>query len=107
MSFGLTAYDLYPSAADTGYINAIADINIKVELSNGLEFKEGWDPPDEFVKSDSQSATWQPEPVDRRADTSSIAFPVSREIEIEAQLTSDKLGRDPEGRAVHHRLGGQ
>ena len=92
VDFGLTAHDAARGgAADIGSINAIVDINIKVELSDGLEFKGDWDPPSEFVKSGSQSATWGPEPVDRKADTSKIAFPIERDIEIQTQLTSHSL----------------
>ena len=94
VDFGLTAYDYFPNAAPTGHINAIADINIKVELSDGLKFKDSWTPPTEFTTS-GRSATWRPEPVDRRGDTSNLAFPISREIEIETQLTSDGLNKIP------------
>ena len=94
VGFDLTARNSNKSPGNQD-INVIADISIKVELSDGLEFKKGWKPPSGFVKSDSQSATWRPAPVDHKTDTTNIAFPDSRNIEIETQLTSDSLDNIP------------
>ena len=74
-------------------INLIADATVKVELSKGLKFKEGWDPGTTFVKSGSQSATWSPPDTDTRISTNAI--PYSGAIEIQAQLTSDTLDKIP------------
>ena len=71
-------------------INLIADAEVKVELSQGLQFKDGWTPPAAFVKSGSQSATWSPPDTDTRSLTTTI--PATQKIEdIEIQLTSDTL----------------
>ena len=94
VNFDLTA-DNRNKAAGSNFINLIADINIKVELSDGLEFKEGWVPPSEFVKSDSQSATWRPGAVDTMSDTYSIKFPSELAIEIQTQLSSEGLDDIP------------
>ena len=72
-------------------IDLIGDIEIKVELSDGLEFKEGWSRPTEFTTS-GRSATWKPEAVDTWAGSTLTHF---REIEIQTQLTSDSLDKIP------------
>lgn len=95
VDFGLTAQDFHPMAADAGYQNAIADIVVEVELSEGLDFKTGWNPSDVTVASDGRSATWEPAPVDRKVDTSATAFPQSRVITINTQLTSVSLDSIP------------
>ncbi len=91
VNFGLTAYNAQGGGGDT--INLIADAKVKVELSDGLEFKSGWTPPSTFVKSDSQSATWSPPDTDVRG--SDDTFPRSQEIGIQTQLTSDTLADIP------------
>ena len=46
VNFNLTAENAYAGVAlSNDYSNIITDINIKVELSEGLEFKTGWNPP--------------------------------------------------------------
>ena len=92
VNFDLTARNEL-SAALVRDINLIADATVKVELSKGLKFKEGWDPGTTFVKSGSQSATWSPQDTDRRFADKTI--PRSREIEIQTQLTSDTLDKIP------------
>ena len=90
VSFGLTAISLNPQAL-SDYINLIDDIDIKVELSNGLEFKPtaDWTRPIGFATS-GQSATWKPDAVDSKPDPNIYAtFPISRKITIQAQLTAD------------------
>ena len=89
VSFGLTAISLNPQAL-SDYINLIDDIEIKVELSDGLEFKSitDWTRPTGFTTS-GRSATWEPEAVDSKPDSDTPAnFLISREITIETQLTS-------------------
>ena len=90
--FDLTASNLL-IAAQIEDINLIADATVKVELSKGLKFKEGWDPGTTFVKSGSQSATWSPPDTDTKFSTKAI--PYSGAIEIQAQLTSDTLEKIP------------
>ncbi|MCY4365708.1 MAG: fibronectin type III domain-containing protein [Chloroflexi bacterium] len=92
VGFDLTARNQLgiPTSSD---INLIADAAVKVELSKGLKFNEGWDPPDTFVKSGSQSAIWSPPDTDTKF--SDKTNPESREIEIQAQLTSDTLDKIP------------
>ena len=92
VDFGLTAQH-GGAAGGAADINAIADIDIKVELSDGLEFKSGWNPSGVTVAPDRQSATWRPALVARSITFSSV--PVHREIEIETQLTSDSLEKIP------------
>ena len=92
VNFDLAALNLQRFAAPSGHIDIITNINIGVTLSDGLEFKKGWTPPDEFVKSGSQSAAWQPAAVDKYGRTTR---PGSREIAIETQLTSDSLEEIP------------
>ena len=91
VNFDLTADNAQGGGGDT--INLIANAKVKVELSDGLEFKSGWTPPDTFVKSGSQSATWSPPDTDVR--DSDDTFPNSAEIEIQTQLTSDSLADIP------------
>ena len=98
LNFDLTArnYNIVASAL-SNYINLIDDIEIKVELSDGLEFKSttDWTRPTGFVTS-GQSATWKPEPVDAKSDPNVQAdFPRFREIEIQTELTSDTLAVIP------------
>ena len=92
--FGLTA-----SRSGAGYagdiINLIGEIEIKVELSDGLKFKADWTPTaaDKFEIAESrQSATWTPEEVDVHSLTT---IPHSREVSIQVQLTSDNLDDIP------------
>ncbi len=73
------------------YIDLIDDIEIKVELSDGLEFKQDWSRPTGFTTS-GRSATWKPEAVDTWDGSTT---PGHREIEIETQLTSDTLDEIP------------
>ena len=91
LNFDLTAHNRWGGDADE--INLIADVKVKVELSDGLEFKSGWTPPTTFVKSGSQSATWSPPDTDGR--DSDTTFPSSTEVEIQTQLTSDTLADIP------------
>ena len=89
----LTARNVQGAAGSTS-INLIADAEVKVELSQGLQFKDGWTPPAAFVKSGSQSATWSPSDTDTRSLTTTI--PATQKIEdIEIQLTSDTLADIP------------
>ena len=91
VNFGLTAdLDSVADSRTSVFRNVVVDVIVTVKLSDGLEFKDGWTPPATFVKSDSQSATWSPLGVDN-ATTSPEIYPGSREIEIEAQLTSEAL----------------
>ncbi len=92
VNFDLTASNRL-IAAQILDINLIADATVKVELSKGLEFKEGWDPGTTFVKSGSQSATWSPPDTDTKLSTTAI--PYEQEIEIQTQLTSDTLDKIP------------
>ena len=98
VNFGLTAQNRNRGQVLTSdYINLIGDINIRVELSAGLEFEEGWSPPAEFVKS-GQSATWRPEAVDAKANhpqNAALQRPSNRVIEIQTQLTSASLADIP------------
>ena len=98
VNFGLTAETLHRAESVlSDIINLISDIDIRVALSDGLEFKSGWTPPTEFVTS-GQSATWTPEAVDNKVDHSSspaLMWPDSRDIEIQTQLTSDSLSAIP------------
>ena len=91
LNFDLTATKV--EGAGTGFINLIGDIEIKVELSEGLQFKSttDWTRPTGFVTS-GRSATWQPGAV---AGDSSADRPQSREIEIQTELTSDSLDDIP------------
>ena len=106
VDFDLTARNQNDSAVlASPYINAIADIDIRVELSKGLEFKseQAWTRPSGFVTS-GQSATWQPEAVDVKGGNTRPDF---REIEIKAQLTSDTLEEIPlEERCITARVAG-
>ena len=106
VDFELTAINRNSSEVlASSYSNAIADIDIKVELSKGLEFKseQDWTRPSGFVTS-GQSATWQPEAVDPKSGNT---IPNSREIEIQTQLTSDSLDKIPrEERCITARVAG-
>ena len=85
--FGLSAHRLGPGYAGRN-IDLIGEIEIKVELSDGLKFKDGWTPTtaDKFTIAEGrQSATWTPEAVD---DSSRTTRPKKREISIQTQLTS-------------------
>ena len=77
------------------WINLIADIEIKVELSGGLRFKSGWSPTGVTVAPGRQSATWTPEAVDVRTDVGNQMRPSSRDLEIQTELTSDSLDDIP------------
>ena len=98
VNFGLTARNLNAEASIIGdYINLIGDIEIRVELSDGLEFKSAgdWTRPTGFTTS-GRSATWKPKAVDSKTDPNShAAFPVLRDITIQTQLTSDSLDDIP------------
>ena len=98
VNFTLTAGNTYPGLSDASdYIDIIKDINIRVELSAGLEFKAGWSPPEGFATS-GQSATWQPDAVDPRADRTafdSLVRPSSQEVPIQTRLTSESLAAIP------------
>ena len=97
VEFGLTANNNNVGVGQgSDYINLIGDLEIKVELSDGLEFKPAgdWTRPDGFVTS-GRSATWEPEAVDSRLDIVNLVFPYSQEIKIQTQLTSDSLDRIP------------
>lgn len=90
VNFDLTA-DNAQGGAGTDNINLIADAEVKVELSDGLEFKSSWTPPTEFVTS-GRSATWSVPDTDTKTDTTT---PDSHNIEIETQLTTDSLDSIP------------
>ncbi len=72
----------------------VVDPEVRVELSDGLEFKAGWMPPAEFVISDSKLATWHAPTTDTTATIPDI-FPSLGKIEIQTQLTSDTLAEIP------------
>ena len=94
VDFGLTAQRSGSSTSGNN-IDLIGDIEIRVELSDGLKFKDSWTPTaaDKFtIDTGRKSATWKPEAVD---GSTSTTRPKSREIEIETQLTSDSLERIP------------
>ena len=92
LNFDLTALNNH-SAGGLVYYNTIGDIEIKVELSDGLDFKStsDWTRPTGFTTS-GRSATWKPDAVDT---TSSTTRPNLREIEIQTALTSDSLDDIP------------
>ena len=95
VDFGLTARSFAPgrSSSFAHHSGAIADIEISVELSAGLKFKDGWTPPAGFTKSGSRSATWNPDNVGRSPD---IPFDSdNRKIDIETALTGDSLQAVP------------
>ena len=99
VDFVLTAIN--NQGAGSASINLIADAKVKVELSDGLEFKTAWTPPAEFVKSGSQSATWSPPDTAGDADH----FPESHKITIETQLIMDSLDLIPlEDRCITARV---
>ena len=95
VGFGLTARSSSPGArAYRRYSGVIADIEISVELSAGLKFKDGWTPPSGFTKTGSRSATWSPENV--TGDTTNTDIDANaREIDIETALTGDSLQSIP------------
>ena len=94
VDFGLTARSFAPGRGPgLGYSGAIADIEISVELSAGLKFKDGWTPPAGFTKSGSRSATWNPDNVDRSTE---IPFDSdNRKIDVETALTGGSLQAIP------------
>ena len=95
VGFGLTARSLSPGKrAYTRYSGVIADIEISVELSAGLKFKDGWTPPSGFTKSGSRSATWSPENVTGDTVNTDIDA-IFRQIDIETALTGDSLQSIP------------
>ena len=97
LNFDLTAQNLSGAHAPVSdFIDLIGDIEIRVELSSGLEFKSttDWTRPTGFVTA-GPLATWKPDPVDSKNDTMQTALPSSREIEIQTQLTSDSLDDIP------------
>ena len=89
VDFGLAAKQEAPEGNSLLY-NVVDEIEIRVELSEGLEFKAGWTRPTGFTTV-GRSATWTPEAVSRRIQVR----PLMREIEIEVQLTSDSLDAIP------------
>ena len=96
LNFDLTAINYNSThAGSEQFINLIDDIEIKVALSDGLEFKTGWNPTGVTVTSDRQSATWKPEAVDSRSDIPTPTRPLFRELEIQTELTSDTLAAIP------------
>ena len=98
VNFGLTAdNENSGEAAVSAFISLIGDIDIRLTLSDGLQFKTGWGPSGVTVASDRQSATWKPEATDTRGDVRGPATtrPQTREIQIQAQLTSDTLADIP------------
>ena len=92
VNFSLTATNRNSSSKLT-YLRLIADARVKVELSDGLRFKDGWTPPTTFVKSGNlnQSATWSPPDTDTLSTTLDPTlgglFEQSHDIVIETQLT--------------------
>ena len=75
VNFGLNAQN-YNTGRPVGHPvgNQIAEINIQVELSDGLAFKAGWVPPGELaIAFSGRSATWQPAVVDT---TSTTDYPI-------------------------------
>ena len=99
VNFDLTAHNQNTGASYLGVSdsNLIADAKVQVELSEGLEFKSGWTPPDTFVKSGSQTAIWSPPNTDQDVPriSSLDKYPISQQIVIETQLTSDSLDSIP------------
>ena len=100
VNFDLTARNLNTDrGASSNYIDLISDLEIKVELSDGLKYKQSWTPSadDKFtIVPGKQSATWTPQAVDTMADPNIHAtFPKSRKVTIQTQLTSDSLERIP------------
>ena len=92
VDFGLTAHQL--ASGNSQVYNTVGDIDIRVELSRGLEFKSttDWTRPDAFTTT-GRSATWTPGAVDvYGADNTR---PSKRDIAIEAKLTSDSLDDIP------------
>ena len=87
VEFEITAHNQNVNEIDRR-INLIADAKVRVELSDGLRFKDSWSPPTAFVKSGNQSATWYPADTDRDLGAGQGQWhPESDEIEIETQLT--------------------
>ena len=98
VNFGLTADNENGAVSQVSdYINLIGDIDIRVTLSDGLEFDPGWTPPVEFWIS-GRSAAWTPDPVDSKSDTTAnpaLTRPYSREIQIQTRLTPNSLDDIP------------
>ena len=98
VNFGLSAQNYSTGQSIGGFYGGhIADINIQVELSQGLQFKAGWVPPGEFaIAFSGRSATWQPAVVDKKPNRTGNSNPPFQEIAIQAQLTqSDSLDDIP------------
>ena len=76
--------------------NMIADARVRIKLSKGLKFKEGWTPPAEFDMSNNRTATWSPQNTDTTAAVPDL-YPRFRGIEIQTQLTSDSFSNIPLG----------
>ena len=96
VNFGLTAENLNVELGIAeDYINLIDEIEIEVELSDGLEFNWQSAVPADFAidSVNRQSGTWEPEGVDAifpDDQTNNLsAFLDSRNISIPTQLTSD------------------
>ena len=98
VNFDLTARNLNLTVGPVSqYINIIGDIEVKVELSHGLEFKptNEWTRPTGLVTS-GRSATWKPEATDGMTDPNTIStYPFSRKVEIQTELTADSLNDIP------------
>ncbi len=82
VNFGLSAQNYNTGRAIGAFYGGhIADINIQVELSDGLQFKSGWVPPGEFaIAFSGRSATWQPAAVDTKANRTGNSNPAFQEI---------------------------
>ena len=94
VDFDLTAQNL--AGASTFTLNLVGEIEIKVELSDGLEFRQGWNPSatDKFrIAAGRQSASWTPDEVD--GDGNDNTRPDNRNVDMEVQLTSDPLDKIP------------
>ena len=95
VSFELTAENDNTSG-DHHRLELIANAKVIVELSRGLKFKTGWNPPNVSVAPDRQSATWSAPDTDTEdSGTEGSWHPNTGEIEIEAQLTGDSLDDIP------------
>ena len=92
VDFTLTARNMQGPGAKSGSFDLIGDIEIKVELSDGLEFKSttDWTRPT-GVTTSGRSATWRADPVDKSNEPGSAAIPQFQSIVIKTQLTSDNL----------------
>ena len=87
VNFGLTARN-FNGEATNGFYNLIGDVDVRIELSDGLKFKTGWNPSNITVAPDRRSAAWSPPDTDTKGSTTT---PNLQEIEIQTQLTSDSL----------------